>query len=312
MPRRAAPQWLAPLLTLLVPGLMLLPWSAALAGSLRFCDQPLTLTAAQQDTLLRFSALIKAELEASGQPLALVARSGLDLSRFQQRYSHAGVSLRASANAPWSVRQLYYACEEGRPRLYDQGLAGFVAGTDDPLLGYVSVLLLPPEAAAALEPVAADNAQALQLLGAAYSANAYPFSVRYQNCNQWLAELLALAWGAPVPGDGEPVRARAQRWLQQQGYAATRIEVANRLWLGLAAFVPWLHSDDHPAEDLQRLSLQVSLPGSIEAFVRDRLPGAQRIEFCHDGRQVVIHRGWAPIAEGCRPARDDQVVLLDP
>ena len=35
---------------------------------------------------------------------------------------------------------------------------------------------------------------ALALLGREYSANAYPFSPRYQNCNQWVAELLATAW----------------------------------------------------------------------------------------------------------------------
>ena len=70
-------------------------------------------------------------LEASGQAVALVARSGLDLDRFAVRYSHAGVSLRDSPNTPWSVRQLYFACEERAPRLYDQGLAGFVQGTRD-------------------------------------------------------------------------------------------------------------------------------------------------------------------------------------
>ncbi|HSW05021.1 DUF2145 domain-containing protein [Aquabacterium sp.] len=284
---------------------------SAQAGSLRSCDQPLTLSAAQQDTLFRFSALIKAELEASGQRLALVSRSGLDLSRFQQRYSHAGISLQASANTPWSVRQLYYACDEGRPRLYDQGLAGFVSGTDDAMLGYVSVLLLPPGDAAALERVALDNAQALQLLGAAYSANAHAFSTLYQNCNQWLVELLALAWGAAADQAEGPARPRAQRWLQDQGYAATRIDVGSRLWLWLGAMLPWLHSDDHPPEDLARLSLQVSMPASIEAFVQARVPGAQRIEFCHRGPQVVVHRGWSPIAEGCQPGPGDAVITLD-
>ena len=54
----------------------------------------------------------------------------MDLSRFGVRYSHSGVSLKTGDNAPWSVRQLYYACDEERPRLYDQGLAGFVFGTE--------------------------------------------------------------------------------------------------------------------------------------------------------------------------------------
>src|SRR4051812_19073160 len=66
-------------------------WGVCHAGSLRFCDQHAELSAAQQDKLLRFGAVIKAELEKSGRSLALISRSGLDLSRFGVRYSHAGL-----------------------------------------------------------------------------------------------------------------------------------------------------------------------------------------------------------------------------
>ena len=52
------------------------------AGQFRYCDPPTELDATQQDTLLRFGAVIKSTLESTGQRLALVARSGLDLSRF--------------------------------------------------------------------------------------------------------------------------------------------------------------------------------------------------------------------------------------
>ena len=180
--------------------------SQASSASLRFCDGASALTAQQQDRKLQFAAVVKSELDASGQALALVARSGLDLSRFGVRYSHAGLSLKASENSPWSVRQLYYACDEGRPRLYDQGLAGFLFGTDDPARGRVSIVLLPRGEAAALERTTQDKARALRLLAASYSANAYPFSLRYQNCNQWVMELLATAWGDL--GDGEALRER--------------------------------------------------------------------------------------------------------
>ena len=59
--------------------------------------------------------------------LALVSRSGLDLSRFNIRYSHAAIAWR-SEQGQWAARQLYYACDEHRPRIYDQGLAGFATG----------------------------------------------------------------------------------------------------------------------------------------------------------------------------------------
>jgi hypothetical protein len=291
------------------------------AAALRFCDRQVPLSAGQKDTLLRFGGIVKDELEGSGQQLALIARSGLDLSRFSVRYSHAGLSLKASPNTPWSVRQLYYACDEGVPRLYDQGMSGFLLGTDDPAIGYVSLVFLPAAEAAELERVALDNRRALQLLSTAYSANAYPWSLRYQNCNQWLSELLATAWGdlelaagpdgaAPSGADAD-ARTRAQRWLKLQGYEPSVFDVGYRPLIWLGAALPWLHNDDHPAEDLERAIYRVSMPASIEAFVHAALPQATRVEICHSGSQVVIRRGWEPIAEGCRPGARDTVIRLD-
>ena len=224
------------------------------------------------------------------------------------RYSHAGITLQANRHTPWSVRQLYYACDEDRPRIFDQGISGFLSGTDDPSIGYVSVLLLPAgREADELERVALDDRRAVALLGADYSANAYPFSLRYQNCNQWVMELLAVAWGA-LP-DGAGLRVRAQAWLRQQAYAPTRFEV-NALWMWAGAFVPWLHHDDHPREDVAAAVYRVSMPAAIEAFARARLPAAVRLEFCHTERHVVVRRDGAPIAAGCRPDEGDRVVPL--
>ncbi len=276
------------------------------AASGRFCDQPSRLSATQQDRLLSFAAIAKRELESSGHRVAIVARSGLNLARFGIRYSHAGLSLAANPNGRWSVRQLYYACDEGQPRLYDQGLPGFLFGTDDPSLGYLSIVLLPAPAAAPLEQAALDTPRALALLGGGYSANAHAFSTRYQNCNQWLAELLAGAWGA---GDGG--RESAQSWLAAQGYAPQPVEVNSRALMFAAGFVPWLRTDDHPSDDLHAMRFRTSLPASIEAFVRAREAGAERIELCHDSQRVVIRRGWTPIADGCVPAEGDRVVALD-
>ena len=294
---------------LLLAALGALPWGACEAGVLRYCDHQPELTAAQKDRLLRFGAVIKTELDRTGVPMALVARSGLDLGRFGLRYSHAGFSLKASPNTPWSVRQLYYACDEGRPRVFDQGLSGFLFGTDNPAVGYVSAVLLPVADARELERVALDSARALQLLNSTYSANAYAWGLRYQNCNQWVVELLASAWGH-LDDDSANPRARAQRWLAEQGYVPTRIDVGNRAWMWAGAFVPWLHSDDHPADDIAQMVYRVSMPASIEEFVRTQVPGATRIEFCHTDTQIVVHRGWDPIAEGCAPGAQDTVVSL--
>lgn len=305
----ASRRWLLWAVALVVP-------AAAQADSLRFCDRAApTLSAGQQDQLLRFGAAVKAELERGGQAMALVSRSGLDLGLFGQRYSHAGISLQASPNGPWSVRQLYYACDEGRPRIFDQGIAGFLMGTQDPSVGYVSMVFLPDEASATLARAALSRPQALQLLAATYSANAYPFSARYQNCNQWVMELMAAAWGgvvldAPLAEGDEPPRVQAQRWLRAQGYEPTTFTPWRPL-VWLSGLSPWLHRDDHPDEDRANAVFRVSMPASIETFARARWPGAMRVEMCHAGPRVVLRRGWAPIAEGCVPEAGDEVVELD-
>ncbi|MHA4869504.1 DUF2145 domain-containing protein [Duganella sp. PWIR1] len=293
-------------LALLLP-LLLVTAGEASASSARFCDRSQELSAAEQSRLLRFAAVLRDELAASDDSVALVSRSGLDLSRFNIRYSHAALAWR-SEQGLWSARQLYYACDEGRPRIYDQGLAGFAMGTDDPALGYLSIVRLPPQAVLALRPALLDTPRALHLLAAQYSANAYAYSLRYQNCNQWLMEMLAAGWGDLA--DGEDLRQRAQAWLRDAGYAPPPVQVGSRFWMLASYFVPLLHLNDHPDEDRAALKLHVSLPATIEEFVRARFPQSERVELCHDDQQVVIHRGWTPIAEGCKPTEGDRVISL--
>ena len=277
------------------------------ATSLNYCDPGQSPDPSAQDRLIRVAAIVKRELEATGQQAALVSRSGLSLSWIGQRYSHAGVSSRASANAPWSVRQLYYACDEQRPRIFDQGMSGFVLGANDASEGYVSIVTLPTEATLSLDETVRSNATALSLLGADYSANAYPYSTLYQNCNQWLAELLAAAWStAPT----RPDREQAQAWLQAQGYQPTELQ----LWrpvLGVARLLSWLHFNDHPDALLSKGTLRVSMPSSLEQFVRQLWPDAKRTEVCYTTAHVVIHQGWDSIPDGCKAREGDRVIALD-
>lgn len=276
---------------------------------LNLCDRPLDLSAVQQDRLFRFAGLIKEALNRSGGEVALVARSGLDLDRFGIRYSHTGIALARHDTAPWAVRQLYYDCTERQPRLFDQGMSGFLLGLRDAERGHVSVLILPSPAGQAVARAALDAHQAAQVLGSRYSANAHAFSDRYQNCNQWVAELLALAWGAPA--DVRWTRAQAQDWLQTQGYEPTRVDVGSRWVMWAGALLPFIHTDDHPEADVAARQLRVSLPAAIEAFAHQQVPGVRRIEFCHAGARAVIHEGWTPVSDACEPGEGDRVVALD-
>ncbi len=281
---------------------------SGVSGASRFCDRTQALSAAEQDRLLRFAAVVREELASAQGGVALISRSGLDLSRFGIRYSHAALAWQADSGV-WSARQLYYACDESRPRIFDQGLAGFSMGTDNPALGYVSLVRVPAAAGAPLRQALLDTPRVLHLLAGRYSANAYAFGLDYQNCNQWLIELLAVAWANM--DDGADLRARAQRWLHAQGYAPQPVDVGSH-WLMLASyFVPLVHLSDHPQPQRNAMTLQVSLPTSIETFLHQRLPDSERVEICHDTKQIVVHHGWSTIADGCQAVDGDRIVPLD-
>ena len=282
----------------------------ACAGIPTLCERGKDITAAEQDRVLRFAGAVKGELERSGAQVALVARAGLDLSRFGLLYSHAGIALKDDTTGSWNVRQLYYACEESRPRLFDQGIPGFALGADAPGNGHVSLVFVGDEDAATLERAALDRRRALALLAGQYSANAYAFGTRYQNCNQWVAELLASAWGHL--DSQEAPRARAQDWLRAQGYTAGPVRVPSHWLMFAGQFVPLVHVGDHPLDDIYALALRVSVPASIEAFVHRREPAARRVELCHDSRHIVVHRGWEPIGAACEPGPGDEVIALAP
>jgi hypothetical protein len=295
---------------LILAALALCASAGAWAGMPTFCDRSNDINAGDQDRVLQFAAVAKQELERSGVRVALIARAGLDLSRFNLLYSHAGIALKENAGGPWAVRQLYYACDESRPRLFDQGMAGFALGADAPSRGHIAVLFLPDEESALLEQAARDKRLALALLAGRYSANAYAFSTRYQNCNQWVAELIASAWGHLEGQAG--TREHAQAWLREQGYSAGPIKVPSHWMMFAGQFVPLVHVGDHPVDDIHALSLRVSIPASIEDFVHRRVPGTQRVELCHDRSRIVVHRGWKQLGEDCTPLAGDEVIALAP
>jgi hypothetical protein len=276
--------------------------AAVWADSSEFCDHPPALSATQNDQLLSFAAQVRAQLAAHPGPIALVSRSGLNLDLLGQRYSHSGWALHPDQETPvWEVRQLYYACQDQRPRLFDQGLSAFIKGTHDPELGFVSLVWLPADASATLAQRVAHKPTALALLGAQYSANAYPFSERYQNCNQWALEMLA-------PAEN---RGQAQAWLQAQQYEPSQIQLHFTPILWLSQLSPWLHGDDHPNSDWEHTRFSLSLPESLEAFVHQQWPTAQRVELCHRADRMVVHPGWSPLSADCQAGPGDTLIHLN-
>lgn len=260
---------------------------------------------AEHDRLLSIAAWLKTQLAAHGQPAALVSRAGTRLERFGIRGTHAALALRDNPLAPWAVRQLYFACDERKSRLFDQGLAGFLLGAERGERGYLSIVLLPAEAAEPLAAAALDTPRALALLAPQYTANAHPEDLLRQNCNQWLAELLALGWGG-VSAE----RGAAQAWLREAGYRVAPVDYGWIFWRWAAAFVPWLSFEGHPPEDLAARRLHTSLPPDLEAFAQVRFPAAQRLQLCYTPAHAVLRRGGEALGEACEAGPGDETLAL--
>lgn len=280
----------------------------AQADSLYLCGKPATPSAVTKNRALLLTETIRQTLEASGHHAAIVSRSGTSLGWLSIRYTHAGISLQDSPNTPWSVRQLYYACDEETPHVYDQGLAGFYQDNGERSDIYASIVILPHSAEQQLIAAALNNTLAVGLLSPHYSANAYAYSTRFQNCDQWLAELLAQAWGR-LPGNS-PLRQESQAWLQQMHYQPAMVNVGYDILVWAVSVIPLLHNSDHPASELERHRYAISLPASIEDFIHQQWPKALRIEFCARDDALVTHHGWSAIGAHCTPQPGDTITNL--
>lgn len=275
-----------------------------------YCSRDSRRDAETQDRLFRFAQAARDVLERSGHGVALVARSGLDLARFGQRYSHAGLALREGGELPWAIRQLYFDCEIRVPRLFDQGLAGFVMGTDDAATRFLSLVLLPDgPATRQLRAAALDRPTAQALVGERYSATAYALGLATQNCNQWLAELMGLAW-SPEPV-APATRVGAQAALRRLGYGGDPVTVRPAWLIGLARWLPHLDLQGHPPDDLARAVLSVSLPPGLERLVAAQVPGVSRVELCQRGNRIVMRQDGPPLDEACEAGPQDTTVRLD-
>ena len=89
--------------------------------------------------------------------------------------------------------------------------------------------------------------------------------------------------------------------LQQAGYNPQPVAIDSHLTKLVGSLLPLVHLDDHPEDVQLGMAFQFSLPGDIEAFVRQHAPGARRIEFCHDTQRVVVREGWQPLGTQCAP-----------
>ncbi|NUZ04311.1 DUF2145 domain-containing protein [Schlegelella sp. ID0723] len=207
------------------------------------------------------------QLDRSGAQVVVLARAGQNLDEYGLRYSHLGLAYRdgSGAAARWRVVHKLNQCGTARASIYRQGLGEFFL--DDLYRDEGAMVVLAPELQARLLPLLRDNARVAQLDEPAYSMLAYPWSVRYQQSNQWALETLALAEDADAT-----TRQRAQAWLRLKDYQPTTLHLSAFKRLGARLTTANIAFDDHPGEKRFGDRIETATVDSVFAWLlRSRL-----------------------------------------
>jgi hypothetical protein len=178
-------------------------------------------------------------LENSDAQVVILARVGSDISEYDLRYTHAGFAFRDHPKGRWLVRHLLNECATDRSGIYDQGLLNFFL---DDLYAYEALIIVPTKDLQERLKELVLSTAALAMHQPKYSMIANPFAAKYQNSNQWLLEVVALAQ-APT---GLPAsRPLAQELLRSSGYRPSQVTISPFKALGASLFRSNVRFDDH-------------------------------------------------------------------
>ena len=223
--------------------------------------EPFRLTARQMGDALELAARTASWLEASGAKVAVITRAGQNLDQYGLRYSHLGFVYRDDAAKAWRVVHKLNECGSDRADLYRQGLAEFYL---DDLYRYEgAVMVLKPEVQKNLLPILKESTMAAALHEPRYNMVAYPWSVKFQQSNQWALETLALAVEPSVSS-----RARAQAWLQFKGYQPSVLKISPVTRMGARVARNNVSFSDHPDENLYANRVETVTVDSVFRFLR--------------------------------------------
>jgi hypothetical protein len=200
-------------------------------------DKPLEVHEISQG--MNLAAKTAQALDRSGAQVVLLARMGQDLSKYNVRYSHMGFAYR-DTDGRWRVVHKLNQCGTANAAVYRQGLGEFFL---DRPYRYEAAFVIPTSALQQqLAGLLNNNAQVARLHEERYNMLAYPWSVSYQQSNQWVIETLGMA------SAGASNRHQAQSWLKQQNYQATTLYLNAMTRLGANVTRANIAFDDHPTD----------------------------------------------------------------
>lgn len=221
---------------------------------------------------LQLGERVRDQLERSGASMALVARVGLNLSEFNQRFTHMGVAVRDHVRNRWLVVHLLNPCGKSNSEIMRQPLERFY---EVDLYEYEALMLVPSQPLQALLRNAFFNpVQTKALHAPAYNMIAHPFDTRFQNSNQWILEMLTTGLDERHLVSN---RAQAQAWLKAQAYEPGTIRISNLRRTGARLFSPHVSFADHTQQEYENQRYLVVTVESIVGLLGRLDPGLTQI-----------------------------------
>ena len=201
-------------------------------------------------------------LERLNPKVAIVGRAGTDLTKYGLRYSHAGLVFRDHPKGRWMFTHLLVRCGEKYSNLYDEGPITFFS--DNPHK-YEAILAIP-------NPSLQQELERLLLAGKArnlheqrYNVIANPDQPIFQNSNQWVLEMIAVAKSIHLPPDQ---RKNAVTLATEYGYQPDEFKIGffKRAFAPLVN--PHIHFQDQGDEAIKQGKFRVVTVRSIFDFLK--------------------------------------------
>lgn len=222
--------------------LLLLPMASSSQAGQQCEQHPLTTQELMQGLALA-EATARA-LDATGADVVVIARAGQDLRRWELNWSHMGLAYRVSPPngagqiGVWRVVHKLNQCGTSEAQLYRHGLGEFFM--DQPWRYAAAYSVLTPALQERLLPWLKRPDMMLNLAQPQYNMLSYPWSLRYQQSNQWVLEMLAAQPGR------QSTRQSAQATLQTLGYVPGLIHIPTMTRLGANLTRANVAFDDQP------------------------------------------------------------------
>ncbi len=243
---------------------------SALAG--RGCVEH-ELTIAELQSALQVAGKTRQALQRRTARFALIARVGSDISQHGLHYTHAGLARKRKEGDAWVVVHQLTTCASSGSALFVQGLGAFML--DDLHSHDVLIVTVPKPLAEHLETVF-EEGRPHKIHDPEYSMISYPGGpAKYQNSNQWILELIAVAQ-AKVEGRDLRSRDEVHQYYLQQGFAGSVVRISPVRRAMAKTFAKNVRFDDHPVESRRQGRYEVVSVKSVVDYLQ-RTGGAKEV-----------------------------------